>query len=73
MISRSSPPFAWPESSDPNRVHHCAPQWVSIPELDGPVSLISAVWGLNLWKPKVFRCDFPNLRLRLVVNGAREA
>lgn len=68
MISRLSPPFVWPETSDPDRAPRCGPNWTGIPETDAQVSLIAVMWGLDF-----LRREFPNLRLRLVPDGAREA
>jgi hypothetical protein len=67
MISEFSPPFVWPETSDPNRAPRCAPKWVNISDPDTKTSMLAVVWGLDFAGVDLLRREFPHVRIRLVV------
>ena len=73
MTSRLSPPFVWPEATDPDRAPRYVPKWAHIPDPNARVTIAAAECGLDFGGLDFLRGESPSLRLRPVSDGAREA
>lgn len=71
MISRLTPPFVWPETSDPKEAPQRLPYWTSIPDPNQDVSMVGIVWGLDSrgvqFLREMLESEFPRLKVRLVI------